>query len=114
MYARVTVVQGSPGKIEQGIVSFNSEVLPAAKGVAGYKVAFLLADRESGKGIGTAQFPDRNGPNHRRVHRRLRDDRITDRLPPSAQRHRMGAVRHGARVCGRELRWQLCAVRPGG
>ena len=52
MYARVTVVQGSPGKIEQGIDSFNSEVLPAAKGVAGYKAAFLLADRKSGKGIG--------------------------------------------------------------
>ena len=52
VYARVTVVQGSPDKIEQGIESFNSEVLPTAKGVAGYKAAFLLADRKSGKGIG--------------------------------------------------------------
>lgn len=52
MYARVTVVQGSPDKIEQGIESFNSQVLPAVKGVAGYKAAFLLADRKTGKGIG--------------------------------------------------------------
>ena len=52
MYARVTVVQGSPDKIAQGIDTFNSEVLPAVKGVAGYKAAFLLADRKTGKGIG--------------------------------------------------------------
>ncbi len=52
MYARVTVVQGSLNKIEQGIDSFNSEVLPAVKGVGGYKAAFLLADRKTGKGIG--------------------------------------------------------------
>ena len=52
MYARVTVVQGSPDKMDQGIDTFNKEVLPAAKSVAGYKAAFLLADRETGKGIG--------------------------------------------------------------
>jgi heme-degrading monooxygenase HmoA len=52
MYARVTVVKGSPDKIEQGIDSFNSEVLPAVKGVAGYKGGFLLGDRKTGKGIG--------------------------------------------------------------
>ena len=52
MYARVTVVQGSPDKIERGIETFNREVLPTVKAVAGYKAAFLLADRKSGKGIG--------------------------------------------------------------
>ncbi len=52
MYARVTVVQGSPDRIEQGIDSFESAVLPAAKSVDGYKAAFLLADRKTGKGIG--------------------------------------------------------------
>ena len=52
MYARVTVVQGSPDQIEQGIDAFNSGVLPAVKGVAGYKAAFLLVDRTSGKGMG--------------------------------------------------------------
>ena len=52
MYARVTIVQGSPEKIDQGIDSFNTQVLPAAKAVDGYKAAFLLADRQTGKGIG--------------------------------------------------------------
>ena len=52
MYARVTVVEASPDKIEQGIESFKSAVLPAAQSVAGYKAAFLLANRQTGKGIG--------------------------------------------------------------
>ena len=52
MYARVTVVQASPDKIEQGIESFNSQVLPAVKGVEGYRAAFLLVERDSGKGMG--------------------------------------------------------------
>ncbi|HYN36149.1 MAG TPA: hypothetical protein VEV82_04150 [Actinomycetota bacterium] len=52
MYARVSVVQGSPDKIEQGIDSFNSQVLPIVKGVAGYRAGFLLVDRKTGKGIG--------------------------------------------------------------
>jgi heme-degrading monooxygenase HmoA len=52
VYARVTVVQGSPDHTEKGIDSFNSEVVPAAKAVDGYKGAFLLADRDTGKAIG--------------------------------------------------------------
>jgi heme-degrading monooxygenase HmoA len=52
VYARVTVVQGSPDKIDQAIESFSKGVMPAAQSVAGYKAAFLLADRQTGKGIG--------------------------------------------------------------
>ena len=52
MYARVTVVQGSPDKIEQGIESFNSTVLPAVKAVGGYRGGLLLVDRTTGKGMG--------------------------------------------------------------
>lgn len=52
MYARVTVVQGSPDKVEQGIESFNGAVLPAVKAVDGYRGAFLLVDRTTGKGMG--------------------------------------------------------------
>jgi len=61
VYARVTVVQGLPDKIEQGIDSFNSAVLPAAKDVAGYKAAFLLADRKTGKGIGITLWESEDG-----------------------------------------------------
>ncbi|MBA2440712.1 MAG: hypothetical protein H0V50_08565 [Thermoleophilaceae bacterium] len=52
MYARVTVVQGSPDKVDAGIGSFNDQVLPAVKAVDGYRAAFLLVNRSSGKGIG--------------------------------------------------------------
>ena len=52
MYARVTVVQGSPDKVEQGIDSFNSAVLPAVKAVDGYRGGLLLVDRTTGKGMG--------------------------------------------------------------
>ena len=52
MYARVTVVQGSPDKVEQGIDSFNTAVLPTVKGVDGYSGALLLVDRATGKGMG--------------------------------------------------------------
>lgn len=52
MFARVTVVQGSPDKIEAGIDAFNSQVLPTVKAIDGYRAAFLLIDRSSGKGMG--------------------------------------------------------------
>ena len=52
MYARVTVVQASPDKVDAGIDAFNSQVLPTVKGVEGYRASFLLVDRSSGKGLG--------------------------------------------------------------
>ncbi|MDQ3646241.1 MAG: hypothetical protein M3345_04820 [Actinomycetota bacterium] len=52
MFARVTVVQASPEKVDAGIESFNSQVIPAVKSVDGYKGALLLIDRSAGKGIG--------------------------------------------------------------
>lgn len=42
VYARVTVVEGSPDKIEQGIDSFQNAVLPAAKSVVGYRQRSFL------------------------------------------------------------------------
>ena len=52
MFARVTVVQGSADRFEQGIESFKNQVLTAVTTIPGYKGAFLLGDRQSGKGIG--------------------------------------------------------------
>jgi heme-degrading monooxygenase HmoA len=52
MYARVTAVQGTPEKAEQGISSFKEKVLPAAQEMDGYKGAFLFVDRSTGKGLG--------------------------------------------------------------
>lgn len=52
MYARVTVVQGSPDKIDEGVASFTNQVLPALKGVDGYRAGFLFVDRSTGRGLG--------------------------------------------------------------
>lgn len=52
MFARVTMTEGSPDKIEQGIDSYKSRVLPAVQGVDGYKGSLLLVNHESGKAIG--------------------------------------------------------------
>ncbi|MBA3431204.1 MAG: hypothetical protein H0U16_06970 [Actinobacteria bacterium] len=52
MYARVTPVEGSPEKIDDGIKAFKEKVVPAVQDVSGYKGALLMVDRSSGKGIG--------------------------------------------------------------
>ena len=52
MYARVTMVQGSPHQVDAGIDSYKSQVLPAIQGLDGYKGAMLLVDRSTGKGLG--------------------------------------------------------------
>ncbi len=52
MYARVTDVQVSRDKIDEGITSFQDQVLKVAKDADGYRAAFLLVDRSSGKAIG--------------------------------------------------------------
>ena len=52
MFARVTVVEGSADKVDSGIESFKTGVVPAIKGVDGYRGALLLVNRSNGKGIG--------------------------------------------------------------
>jgi heme-degrading monooxygenase HmoA len=52
MYARVTVVDGDPERIEAGAKLYKEQVLPAIQGVPGYKGSMLLANRTTGKGIG--------------------------------------------------------------
>ncbi len=52
MFARVTQVQAPPERVDSGIDSFKNQVVPAVKGVDGFKGALLLVDRSTGKGIG--------------------------------------------------------------
>jgi quinol monooxygenase YgiN len=59
VYARVTTVQGSPGKEEEGIQQFRDEVLPVVKAAGGCKGALLLVDRHSGKGLGISLWEDK-------------------------------------------------------
>ena len=49
MYARVNTILGSADKVEDGIRQFRETTIPAAKGMKGFKGAYFLADRKSGK-----------------------------------------------------------------
>jgi heme-degrading monooxygenase HmoA len=51
MYARVTLAQVLPGKIDEAIDLFQDSVVPAADQQRGHKGHYLLTDRSSGKGI---------------------------------------------------------------
>ena len=54
MYARVTIVQFQPGKIDEAISIYRDSVVPAAKQQKGNKGVYLLTDRNTGKGISIA------------------------------------------------------------
>ncbi len=51
MFARLTIVQVKSDKIDETIKIFEENVIPAAKSQKGYRGAYLLTDRKTGKGI---------------------------------------------------------------
>ena len=52
MFARVTNTQVDLNKFVETIGIYRDSVIPAAKSQKGYKGAYLLTDRKTGKGIG--------------------------------------------------------------
>lgn len=52
MFARVSTIQGRPERVNEGIREYREQVMPAAQKMAGFKGAYLLADRKSGKSLG--------------------------------------------------------------
>ena len=51
MFARVSTVKGTPQTVEGGIRNYREETIPAVNATAGFKGAYLLADRNSGRMI---------------------------------------------------------------
>jgi heme-degrading monooxygenase HmoA len=51
MFARLTVVQVSLDKLDETIKIYEENVIPAAKSQKGYRGAYLLSDRKTGKGV---------------------------------------------------------------
>ena len=51
MFARLTIVQMKEGKVGEAINIYKDNVVPAAKSQKGYKGAYLLTDRDTGKGM---------------------------------------------------------------
>ena len=51
MFARMTILQVKPERIDDGIKIYRTSVVPEAKKQKGFRGACLLADRVSGKSI---------------------------------------------------------------
>ncbi len=51
MFARVAMMEGKPEQIEAGVRDYREHVLPEAMKLAGFKGAYLLVDRKTGKNI---------------------------------------------------------------
>ena len=54
MYARVTTIQGSPGKIDDAKGHVQEQTLPQLQKMEGFKGFVALGDRQSGKMLGVA------------------------------------------------------------
>ena len=52
MYARLSVFEGSPDQIDEGIRQAREQVMPRAKQMDGFKRMIALGDRQSGKTVG--------------------------------------------------------------
>jgi heme-degrading monooxygenase HmoA len=51
MYARVSTIQGSTDRIDEGIERIRETTLPEVKQIEGYKGIVSLVDRQTGKGV---------------------------------------------------------------
>jgi heme-degrading monooxygenase HmoA len=54
MYARVTTLEGSPDRIDDGVSHIREQVLPQLQQMEGFKGFIALGDRQSGKLLGVA------------------------------------------------------------
>jgi hypothetical protein len=52
VFARVSTIQGPPEAVDEGIKTVREQVLPAAKGMQGFKGMLALIDRATGKSVG--------------------------------------------------------------
>ncbi|MBN2409023.1 MAG: antibiotic biosynthesis monooxygenase [Candidatus Aminicenantes bacterium] len=51
MYARVTVINVKPDKVDEAIALYANSVVPAAKSQQGFIGLYLLSDKPTGKGM---------------------------------------------------------------
>src|SRR5215216_2963606 len=52
MHARVSILEGSPDQIDEGMRQVREVVLPQGKQMDGFKGLIALGDRQSGKTLG--------------------------------------------------------------
>ncbi|HXG76033.1 MAG TPA: hypothetical protein VNJ53_05640 [Gaiellaceae bacterium] len=57
MHARVSIISGSPERVERGIATFRERVVPAVRELGG-RGAIMLVDRQSGTGMAITLWED--------------------------------------------------------
>jgi heme-degrading monooxygenase HmoA len=51
MFARVSTIQGNPQQVDNGIRHYREQVIPTMMKDTGFKGAYFLVDRKSGKAV---------------------------------------------------------------
>ena len=54
MFARVSIIEGSPEGIDESIRLMRETVMPEARKMQGFRDSYLLVDRKTGKQMGIA------------------------------------------------------------
>ena len=54
MFARVTTIQGPPDRIDEAARRLQEHAVPFVRQLSGFKAAYWLADRRSGKALAVA------------------------------------------------------------
>ena len=54
MQARISTIEGDAGKIDDAVEVINEKILPALKGLEGFRAANFLVDRSAGKLVAVA------------------------------------------------------------
>lgn len=49
MFARVSIIEGSPERIDEGVRQTRDTIIPEAKKMRGFKGLYSLVDRKTGK-----------------------------------------------------------------
>ncbi len=52
MFARISRIEGKPDRIEKGIRDYRDNMVPQAKQMQGFREAYLLVDRKTGRVMG--------------------------------------------------------------
>lgn len=52
MFARVSITEGSPERIDESIHFMRETVIPECRKIRGFKGSYLLVDRKTGKQMG--------------------------------------------------------------
>jgi heme-degrading monooxygenase HmoA len=59
MFARVTIAQGAPERLDDTLRTIREQVLPMFQGQAGFQHLHVLIDRQNGRGLSVSLWESR-------------------------------------------------------